>query len=143
MCYKSPAKVLRSVRRLTRFMESKQDTFSFQTPTLNIFMLALIEINIPPVSKQLSFATLPQVSIPPITKLSNKLSLADLPPDPLPCLYCKLVSPMPNLPRTPSGPEPLCSICTKPVDDRFDPHTCCGQLMHQHCWGDHLCEGWE
>ena len=145
---------MRSVRRLTRFMETKPDVLSIQKlkSINNISHLSksvTIETDIPPVKKQLSLVTFSSVSIPtlPAPKFSTKLSIeqvsvSDLPPDPFPCLCCKLVSPLPNLPRTPSGPVPMCSVCTMPVDDRFDPHSCCGQLMHQLCWGDQPCDGW-
>ena len=100
---------------------------------------------------KLSIISTSSIDIPPsevIPESKRKLTLSrcsqiDLAPDPLPCIYCKLVSPFPNLPRTPTGSELMCCVCTKPVDDRFDPHFCCDKVMHQLCLGAHLCDDWE
>ena len=159
MCHKSPAKVLRSVRRMTKFIERKPSAI----PTLGITVLPTIDItpsekslsfslptntNVFPIMKSLSVSKGDCISVPPNLKSNQTLSYSnvcstDIPPDPFPCMYCMLVAPKPNLPRTPTSPVPLCSICARPIDDRFEPYECCDMLMHQHCLGEHYCEGWE
>ena len=154
-----PAKVLRSVVWITKKLETKSSALSVSVqPSLNIVPLGKqlnkslpILTSFQPQKKILSVMKNFSISIPPSEvkpKVKQKLtfvrcSQTDLAPDPLPCIFCKLVSPFPNLPRTPTGPVPICCVCTKPVDDRFDPHFCCDQVMHQLCLGGHLCDDWE
>ena len=76
-----------------------------------------------------------------------KLSLmnvcsTDIPPDPYPCRFCLLVSELPNYP-SPKPTDPVCTVCQRPIDDRFNPNSCCDLLMHENCWGQHRCIGWE
>ena len=66
----------------------------------------------------------------------------DIPPDPYPCRFCLLVSELPNYP-TPKPTDPVCTVCKIPMDDRYNPHSCCGVLMHENCWGRHNCIGQE
>ena len=66
----------------------------------------------------------------------------DIPPDPYPCRFCLLVSELPNYP-SPKPTDPVCTVCRRPIDDRFNPHSCCDLLMHENCWGQHRCIGWE
>ena len=159
MGFRSPAKVLRSVIRITKFLEKKTSPLSVTVqPSLNIFQpRKQLNISLPiqtsfmPQNKTLTMKKNSSISIPPSkVKIKSKLTLArrsqtDIAPDPLPCIYCKLVSPFPNLPRTPTGPVPKCCVCTKPVDERFDPHICtCDQVMHPLCLYGHLCDDdWE
>ena len=58
----------------------------------------------------------------------------DIPPDPYPCRFCLLVSELPNYP-SPKPSDPVCTVCKIPIDDRYNPHSCCGVLMHENCWG--------
>ena len=149
MCQTSPAKLLRSVRRMTKFVENKSvmnylpllkprpPLLEFSTPITTEIHPKQINLSL---TKTLCISILPANSDKP-----NPLSVynpcsVDIPPDPLPCLYCMLVAPKTNLPRTPTSPVPLCCICLKPVDDRFEPLECCGLLLHQHCCGGHLCD---
>ena len=66
----------------------------------------------------------------------------DIPPDPYPCRFCLLVSELPNYP-SPKPTDSVCTVCRRPIDDRFNPHSCCDMLMHENCWGQHRCIGWE
>ena len=149
MCQLSPAKLLRSVRRMTKFIENKPIMYSLPLVKLRPSVLEFstpITTEIPPKRINLSTTKTVYISILPAnTDQPNPLSVSnpcsiDIPLDPLPCLYCMLVSPKPNLPRTPTSPVPLCCICLKPVDDRLEPMECCGLLLHQHCCGGHLCD---
>ena len=56
MCYKSPAKLLRSVKRMTKYIEQKPDLLSIEK---------LQPINIAPKIKVLSFFQSANVDIPP------------------------------------------------------------------------------
>ena len=139
MNHKSPSKVLRNVIRMTKFLENKKKPLKITT---------LPSVNIEPQEIYLSRSLTTSISIPP-TKSPRKpqLSIAkvgstDITPDLFPCMYCMLVPPFPNLPRTPTSPVPDCAVCTRPVDDRYEPQICCNLLMHQHCWGNHMCDGW-
>jgi hypothetical protein len=99
MCYRSPAKVFRSVRRITKFLEKKTKNLSITlVPQSNVspevkplsFTQPTIT-NISPVEKCLSFAKGVSISIPPLTiaparprKLSfSYLCFIDIQPDPL------------------------------------------------------------
>ena len=159
MCHKSPAKVLRSVLRIIRFIERKPSALSALSVTVlppvviapsekSLSFSLPTNTNVFPIPKTLSLSKGDCISVPPTLKSKQPLSydnvcFTDIPPDPFPCMYCMLVAPKPNLPRTPTSPVPLCSICDRPVDDRFEPHICCDMVMHQHCLGHHYCEGWE
>ena len=78
-----------------------------------------------------------------LAKLSaTNVCSTDIPPDPYPCRFCMLVSELPNYP-SPKPTDPVCTVCRKPIDDRFNPHSCCDLLMHENCWGQHRCIGWE
>ena len=130
----SPAKKLRSIKRLLSFQFNKMK-HSKLSQSLSICHQE--GSSFPPARPSLSIT-----HVHTKQKLTlARCSQADIPPDPLPCIYCKLVSHFPNLPQTPTGPVPMCCVCTKPVDERFDPHFCCGLVMHPLCLGGHLC--WE
>ena len=78
-----------------------------------------------------------------LSKLSiTNVCTTDIPPDPYPCRFCLLVSELPNYP-SPKPTDPVCAICHRPIDDRFNPHKCCDLLMHENCWGPHRCISWE
>ena len=78
-----------------------------------------------------------------LAKLSStNVCSTDIPPDPYPCRFCLLVSELPNYP-SPKPTDPVCTVCRRPIDDRFNPHSCCDLLMHENCWGQHRCIGWE
>ena len=78
-----------------------------------------------------------------LAKLSiTNVCTTDIPPDPYPCRFCLLVSELPNYP-SPKPTDPVCAVCRRPIDDRFNPHRCCDLLMHENCWGQHRCIGWE
>ena len=156
MCHKSPAKTLRNVKRITKFLEKKPELLTITPlPSVNIipnrkllqFSQPIIT-SYPPKKKALSISHgVVSMSIDPrkaprkLLSLSN-LCTTDIPPDPYPCMYCMLVAPQPNYPRTPTSPVPMCCVCKRPVDDRFEPQYCCEEIMHQHCWGEHYCIGW-
>jgi hypothetical protein len=78
MCHKSPAKVLRNVRRITLFLEKKPKTLS-----VSLFP----QVNISPFVKPLSLSPLVTTDVPPlqknvhISKLAiHKVVCTDLPP---------------------------------------------------------------
>ena len=78
-----------------------------------------------------------------LAKLSTtSVCSTDIPPDPYPCMFCLLVSEVPNYP-SPKPTDPVCTVCKRPIDDRFNPHSCCDLLMHENCWGQHRCIGSE
>ena len=133
MCHtKSPAKILRDAKRMAKYNELQKLKSNEIHTKMSIISTSLIDIppsEVIPKKKQ--------------TLTLFRCSQTDLAPDPLPCIYCKLVSPFPNLPRTPTGPVPMCCVCTKPVDERFDPHFCCDQVIHPLCLGGHLCDDWD
>ena len=144
----SPAKLVRSVRRMANLNESK----SFKTilskeniqPLRKILSFANQDsIDIPPKQKILALSKMPSFSIPP-ERLPPQLSYVnvcctDLPPDPLPCFYCNLICPKPNLPPTPTRPIEMCSVCWKPLREDVEHMYCCESAMHNLCWGDHDC----
>ena len=74
-----------------------------------------------------------------LAKLSTtNVCSTDIPPDPYPCRFCLLVSELPNYP-SPKPTDPVCTVCRRPIDDRFNPYSCCDLLMHENCWGQHRC----
>ena len=78
-----------------------------------------------------------------MAKLSTiNVCSTDIPPDPYPCRFCLLVSELPNYP-SPKPTDPVCTVCRIPIDDRYNPHSCCGVVMHDNCWGQHRCIGQE
>ena len=153
MCNRSPAKVLRSIKRIAKFIEKKHELLTVHIlPQVNIYpILKPLEVSlpthtsIPPKKKTLTKSTTVHVSVPPPEKLLSvaKVCFTDIHPDPLPCYYCMLVCERPNLPGIPNPLDPLCAVCQKPVDERFEPLECCNLTMHQHCCGGHRCEGWD
>ena len=85
----------------------------------------------------------PEPEVDKLAKLSvMSVCSTDIPPDPYPCRFCLLVSELPNYP-SPKPSDPVCTVCSRPIDDRFNPHSCCDMLMHENCWGQHRCIGWE
>ena len=137
MYHQSPAKLLRSVKRMTKFLESKPSKLGItKLPSINLE---------PAKNLGLSISQTIAVEITPQKKQQNlsvmKVCSTEVPPDPYPCMYCMLVPPRPNYPE-PKPTDPLCSVCSRPIDDRFNPQTCCNQMMHEHCWGEHPCDGW-
>ena len=155
----SPAKLIRGVKRMANFNSRK----SFKSPAPKLSKTILPQenfipphqvlssvhqtsINIPPKTKTLSIEKLQLISIQPVDhpskrKPSNvKICSIDIPPDPLPCFYCNLVCPRPNLPPTPTRPIQRCSVCWKPIREDVEPMYCCNAVMHNLCWGDHQCQ---
>ena len=102
--------------------------------------VTLPTIDIPPRKKELHISKTTTVLVAPLVLPQNRLSYTrtshtDLPPDPLPCFYCDLVCPKPNLPMTPTSPYEVCYICLKPLSNfARDPITCCGSVMHETAW---------
>ena len=95
MCYRSPAKVLRSVIRITKYLEKKkkklsvtvlpQFNFAPQVKPLSFNQPTIT--NISPVKKCLSFAKGVSITIPPLRIAPRELSFSypcfiDIPPDP-------------------------------------------------------------
>ena len=86
MCYTSPSKLLRSVRRLTKFIENKPDILSVTTlPPIDIFPAARllkisqqINVDIFPEKKKLSIAMVSSTSIPPADAETNGYLIAQL-----------------------------------------------------------------
>ena len=145
MCNRnSPAKTLRNVKRMARFNDKQRTKATGKQLSISV----LSPIDIPPREKYLDIVRCASISISkpdPITsQLSfSKTSSTDLPPDPLPCFYCDLICPKPNLPETPTSPYEVCYICQKPLSYfARDPMECCGTLFHENCWGEHLCKNW-
>ena len=76
MCHKSPAKVLRNVIRITKFLEKKSKSLtktvlppvSIAPETKHLSIEALLSVDVPPVKKPLSFSTPTFISIPPIQR---------------------------------------------------------------------------
>ena len=145
---KSSARILRDVRRMTKFLESKNISvkpMKLNPPQSRLCVSLEVSVDIPPMKK--SLAITPRVanhSINPkegtnvSNKKSRKLSITDvcstdIPPDPYPCFFCMMVCERPNIPN-PKPTDPICCVCRRPIDDRFKPHSCCGLLMHQNCW---------
>ena len=117
MCHtKSPAKLLRDVKRMARFNENQKTTSNQILRKLSIITTSSIDI--PPSKNHLEIVKLESISISPVKPRSLTFTtpiLTDLPPDPLPCFYCDLVCPKPNLPDTPTSPYEVCYICQKPL----------------------------
>ena len=90
MCYKSPAKLLRSVRRITKFIELKPD------PLSSLQIKHVSSIDIAPTKKcrpNLSAALMQQTEIPPKSKLLSfhAATVIDIPPyATMPCLPTSL-----------------------------------------------------
>ena len=144
-CKSSPAKLLRSVRRIAKFNDiTKRKSIEKKFEPLCVTKLP--SINIMPNVKVLTFAKPIATNILPKTTLSleklSKITICstDFPPDPLPCFYCNLVCPTPNLPPTPTRPIQKCSVCWKPIREDVEPIYCCDSVMHNLCWGDHDCQ---
>ena len=118
---------------MTKFLESKPSKLS---------ITRLPSIDLEPTKKRVSISQTISVEIPPEKKLRNLAIMnVEVPSDPYPCMYCMLVPPRPKYPE-PKPTDQLCSVRSQPIDDRFNPQTCCNQMMHEHCWGDHPCDGW-
>ena len=121
---------------MTKFLERKPSKLG---------ITRLPSINLEPTKNHLSISQTNSVEITPEKKQRNfsimNVCSTEIPPDPYPCMYCMLVPPRPNYPE-PKPTDPLCSVCSRPIDDRFNPQTCCNQMMHEHCWGEHPCDGW-
>ena len=107
MCYQSPAKILRNVKRMTKFNESKPERLS---------ITRLPSINVEPLQKnRLAFSQTVIVEINPEKKHQNlsivNVCSTEVPPDPYPCVYCMRVPPRPNYPEPPSSCQtlPCCS----------------------------------
>ena len=160
MCHKSPAKTLRNVIRMTKFLEKKPELLTINPlPSVNIIPnRKLFQFSQPVITTYPPKQTIISIShgvvsmsIKPleVTKMPSKKPLSvsnicttDIPPDPYPCMYCMLVAPRPNYPSTPTSQVPMCCVCKRSVGDRFEPQYCCEEIMHQHCWGEHHCIGW-
>ena len=145
MCHtKSPAKILRDVKKMARFND-KQKAKSKEILT-KMSITTNSSIDIPPRENHLSTVRSVAISISPEKPATRSLSftkpiMTDLPPDPLPCFYCDLVCPKPNLPDTPTSPYEVCYICLKPLCFfARDPMECCGSIFHENCWGEHQCK---
>ena len=73
MCHKSPAKILRNVKRMSLFLDKKPNTLSISIlPQINIIPLKkplgispLITTNVPPQKPKLDFVRAKSISIPP------------------------------------------------------------------------------
>ena len=145
MCYKlSPAKCLRSVKRIAKFNE-KTERKSIEKKFEPLSVTILPSINIMPKVKLLTvskpIATNILANFPSQIKLSKiTICSTDFPPDPLPCFYCNLICPKPNLPPTPTRPIQMCPVCWKPIREDVEPMFCCDLVMHNLCWGDHECQ---
>ena len=95
MCHQSPAKLLRSIKRITNFLEKKncQDTnisIIRCQPSLSLYHLPPVDIP-PSPPKLLSCTTLPPTSIAPAKNLTNyevkTLAPIDIPPMKIQKLY--------------------------------------------------------
>ena len=101
MYHQSPAKLLQSVKRMTKFLESKPSKLGItKLPSINLkpaknlglSISQTIAVEIPPQKKQQSLSVM-------------KVCSTEVPPDPYPCMYCMLVPPRPNYPE----PKPTVS----------------------------------
>ena len=139
---KSPAKTLRDVKRMARFNYMKRSNHDGSQSSIT----TQYPVDIPPSPKLLNTVKCVSISLSPPKPANKCLSITktsstDLPPDPLPCFYCDLVCPKPNLPDTPTSPFDVCYICQKPLSFfARDPMECCGSLFHENCWGEHVCK---
>ena len=70
MCHRSPAKIMRSVRQITKFLEKKPDVIAISV---------LPSINIPPIKLNLSFSKITNHHIPPYTQPTS--SKQKIPPE--------------------------------------------------------------
>ena len=145
MCYKtSPAKLLRNVKRMAFFNEKTKEKSiqkKLEPLTVTIFPAVNIMPRVNPLtfSKSITTNILPKKTLPQLHLTNVNICSTDIPPDPLPCFYCNLVCPKPNLPPTPTRPIQLFSVCCKPIREDVEPVFCCNLVMHNLCWGDHEC----
>ena len=137
MCYKSPSKILRSARRITKFIEKKPETLSSVT---------LTPIDIPPCLKALKFCRASNVDIYPPKKTLTFTTLARTSISPVQPEATRVTArarrrcpPQPSIP----GSVTHCCVCWQPFTDQSPQFHCiCGSIPCLDCLGDHTCRIW-